>query len=123
MHPPSKKLKRSHSPEPRTPGSPDKRRPGAVKLEATPPPSPPPDRKSLDRDDDAAGSREVALATVKDDIVEAVIVQLQTTGNRPHLVKELTSVLMQQLRIVQQSVCHHISPGLVAAGPSRGGMC
>lgn len=46
--------------------------------------------------------KKVNLEEVNDDIVEAVIVQLQETGNRPHHVKELATVLLQQLRVVQQ---------------------
>jgi hypothetical protein len=49
-------------------------------------------------------STKVDLSTVNDEIVEAVIVQLQNAGNRPHIVKELVPVLMQQLKIVQQYV-------------------
>ena len=49
-------------------------------------------------------SASVDLSTVNDEIVEAVIVQLQNAGNRPHIVKELVPVLMRQLKIVQQYV-------------------
>ena len=50
--------------------------------EHTPPPSP-------------AGSDEVKIDmdNIKDDIVAGVIEQLEKTGNRPHLIKELASVL------------------------------
>ena len=41
---------------------------------------------------------------VNDDIVEAVILQLKSTGNRPHLIKELSAILMHQLKSVQQYV-------------------
>ncbi|RKU44851.1 hypothetical protein DL546_005713 [Coniochaeta pulveracea] len=54
-------------------------------------------------DDEAEESKMIDLDSINDEIVEAVIVQLQKTGNRPHLVKELAAVLMQQLKIVQQS--------------------
>jgi hypothetical protein len=53
-------------------------------------------------DDEAEEPKMIDLDSVNDEIVEAVIVQLQKTGNRPHLVKELAAVLMQQLKIVQQ---------------------
>lgn len=53
-------------------------------------------------DADAAQPRKVDLEGINDEIVEAVIVQLQNTDNRPHLVKELAAILMQQLKIVQQ---------------------
>lgn len=46
--------------------------------------------------------KKIDMEGINDEIVEAVIVQLQNTGNRPHLVKELAAVLMQQLKIVQQ---------------------
>lgn len=44
---------------------------------------------------------EIDLDEVKDDIVEAVIVQLQKTGNRPHLVKELAAILSKTVKIVE----------------------
>jgi len=53
--------------------------------------------------DDESPERKIDFDSINDEIVEAVIVQLQNTGNRPHLVKELAAVLMQQLKIVQQS--------------------
>lgn len=73
----------------------------------TPPPSPPrTDRDSVEMDDvdDNASPpiKKVDLEGINDEIVEAVIVQLQNTANRPHLVKELAAVLMQQLKVVQQ---------------------
>lgn len=51
---------------------------------------------------DQSSTTKVDLSKVNDEIVEAVIVQLQNAGNRPHIVKELVPVLMQQLKIVQQ---------------------
>lgn len=44
----------------------------------------------------------VDLEGINDDIVEAVITQLQSTANRPHLIKELATVLSQKLASVQQ---------------------
>ena len=85
---PSKRLKRAH------PGPPP-----AEALEQTPPPSPTL-AKSVEMAD--APVTKIDLASVNDDIVEAVIVQLQTTGNRPHLVKDLATVLGQSLASVQQ---------------------
>lgn len=90
---PSKRLKRSH--------------PGAVPeeaLEQTPPPSP----KAIPSIEmaDAAEPTPIDLDSINDDIVEAVIVQLQATANRPHLVKELATVLGQSLTSVQQYVQH-----------------
>lgn len=48
------------------------------------------------------GMKNIDLEGVNDEIVEAVIVRLQGTRNRPHLVKELAAVLMSQVKIVQQ---------------------
>lgn len=61
--------------------------------------------KDVDDDDaDRASGFKIDLNSINDEIVEAVIVQLQNTDNRPHIVKELAAVLMQQLKIVQQYV-------------------
>ncbi|KAF4981751.1 hypothetical protein FZEAL_2502 [Fusarium zealandicum] len=82
---PSKRNKRSHGDD--------------APIEHTPPPSPTPD-SIIDSD---ANLSKIDLDSVKDDIVEAVIVQLQSTANRPHLVKELATVLAQRLTSVQHS--------------------
>ncbi|KAL2127632.1 hypothetical protein VTI74DRAFT_10381 [Chaetomium olivicolor] len=75
-----------------------------VKLENTPPPSPPAARPSIEMsEDEEPAPKTIDMESIKDEIVEAVIIQLQNSGNRPHLVKELAAVLMQQLKIVQQS--------------------
>lgn len=104
-HHPNKKAKRAHSEDSDTliRSTPLSRK-HAVKFDHTPPPSPPPaDRASVEMvDADAAPPRKVDLEGINDEIVEAVIVQLQNTDNRPHLVKELAAILMQQLKIVQQ---------------------
>lgn len=98
----SKKIKRSHAGDD-TPAA-KRHQPAANKL----PPSPPRSRASSvemkDAADPASPSTKIDLSTVNDEIVEAVIVQLQNAGNRPHIVKELVPVLMQQLKIVQQYV-------------------
>lgn len=47
--------------------------------------------------------KSIDLGTINDEIVEAVVVRLQESRNRPHLVKELANVLMGQVKIVQQS--------------------
>lgn len=44
----------------------------------------------------------IDLQGINDDIVEASIMQLQATANRPHLIKELATVLAQSLTSVQQ---------------------
>ena len=86
-----------------------KKRSEAVKFEHTPPPSPPaaaahPSIEMSEDEDDAAAAtpKTIDMEGINDEIVEAVIIQLQNTSNRPHLVKELAAVLMLQLKIVQQ---------------------
>ncbi|KAK0628985.1 hypothetical protein B0T17DRAFT_606444 [Bombardia bombarda] len=109
---PSKKLKRAHTDDSddRTSSSEPlhKKRDDTIKFDNTPPPSPRAEQPSVEMDDDnddASPSvpRTIDLEGINDEIVEAVIVQLQNTANRPHLVKELAAVLMLQLKIVQQS--------------------
>jgi hypothetical protein len=99
--PPLKKIKQSHagskSPSPMSPPSkPDSISQSALKYEHTPPPSP-----HADESEDDEVRKEIDLEGINDDIVEAVIVQLQKTGNRPHLVKELAAILSSQVKIVQ----------------------
>ncbi|KAK3316341.1 hypothetical protein B0H66DRAFT_292097 [Apodospora peruviana] len=121
--PPSKKLKRAHSDDPddnmRTSQPLAKRREDAkVKFENTPPPSPRERQQSIEMDDDvdSTATKPIDMEGINDEIVEAVIVQLQSTANRPHLVKELAAVLMHQLKIVQQSAnpCAIISSRLAS---------
>ncbi|KAL4884691.1 hypothetical protein BJY04DRAFT_169217 [Aspergillus karnatakaensis] len=94
--PPSKKVKRSHdsassSPEP-TERGPNSKQQSVVgratgrrtTLEQTPPLSPA----------DGGVARKIDLEGINDDIVVGVIEQLEKTGNRPHLVKELAAVLI-----------------------------
>jgi hypothetical protein len=71
-------------------------------IENTPPPSP--TRAISEEMADADEAHKIDLESIKDDIVEAVVVQLQSTGNRPHLIKELATVLAQSLTSVQQYV-------------------
>lgn len=96
LPPPTKRLKRSHEANPPSPPStndsrnvsptantsarPRSRRSG---YEHTPPPSP----------GDSTNATKVDTEGIKDDIVVAVIEQLEKTGNRPHLIKELATVL------------------------------
>ncbi|CAG8950743.1 hypothetical protein HYFRA_00002954 [Hymenoscyphus fraxineus] len=96
-HPPSKKLKRSHE-DSMSMSPPPKRT--SIKYENTPPPSPEAESHELDAD---TKPREISLEGINDEIVENVIVLLQRTGNRPHLVKELAAILSQKVRIVEQS--------------------
>jgi hypothetical protein len=110
---PNKKVKRSHAEVPDAlpkPSSPARKREPVVKLEHTPPPSPQESRASVEMEDvspevqqvQPAPVRTIDLDAIHDDIVEAVIVQLQATRNRPHLVKELAIALYPQLKVVQQ---------------------
>jgi hypothetical protein len=69
-----------------------------IKYENTPPPSP---EAEGDDAEDEAKPKEIDLEGINDDIVEAVIIQLQKTANRPHLVKELAAILSQQVKIVE----------------------
>lgn len=95
---PSKRRKRSHSDDSR--------------IEQTPPPSPPADSSMTDVDHPP----KIDIEGINDDIVEAVVVQLQSTANRPHLVKELATVLAQRLTSVQHSAnpCAIISSRLAS---------
>lgn len=85
---PTKKVKRSHastslSPDPS--GKISSARAGRHGLfEHTPPPSPL----------EGVHERRIDTEGINDDIVVAVINQLEKTGNRPHLVKELAAVLV-----------------------------
>jgi hypothetical protein len=62
--------------------------------ENTPPPSP--------GRGDNAGPPKIDTEGIDDEIVVGVIQQLEKTGNRPHLLKELAAVLGTQLAIVQR---------------------
>jgi hypothetical protein len=95
-NPPIKKIKRSHEESPSM--SPPPKR-AASKYENTPPPSPEAETHELDKE---IKPREIDLESIHDEIVEGVIVQLQKTGNRPHLVKELAAILSQNVKIVEQ---------------------
>ncbi|KAM7192514.1 hypothetical protein V8F20_008850 [Naviculisporaceae sp. PSN 640] len=120
--PQSRKLKRAHPDDPEDAAQsseplPKRRDESKVRFENTPPPSPRSARRSVEMDDvDTAPSKAIDMDSIKDEIVEAVIVQLQKTANRPHLVKELEAVLMHQLKIVQQSAnpCAIISSRLAS---------
>ena len=98
---PAKRVKRTHSSASPVPESPLQTPPSAASVtcktvtfadrpkssgrnayEDTPPPSP-----------GAAADTKIDMENIKDDIVAGVIEQLEKTGNRPHLIKELASVL------------------------------
>jgi hypothetical protein len=117
----AKRLKRSHNDDSNT--SPSKSPPATrIKYEHTPPPSPkaspPPHSRpaSSDQPRPRAPKKEGSDPTINDVIVEAVVAQLEATGNRPHLVKELAAVLAQRLAIVQHSAnpCAIISSRLAS---------
>ncbi|MCJ1464614.1 hypothetical protein MMC07_003227 [Pseudocyphellaria aurata] len=98
--PPTKKVKRSHSSNSPSPISSSRPRSltasstktvsfaerpkssGRATYDHTPPPSP-----------GASGIIKIDTDGIKDDIVVGVIDQLEKTGNRPHLIKELAAVL------------------------------
>ncbi|KYK55148.1 mucin [Drechmeria coniospora] len=103
---PSKRLKKSHD-------GPVAASADAV-VEHTPPPSPKP-AASIEMAD-AGVVPKIDLASINDDIVEASVVQLRSTANRPHLIKELATVLSQSLTSVQQSAnpCAIISSRLTS---------
>ncbi|KAH0541422.1 hypothetical protein FGG08_004112 [Glutinoglossum americanum] len=95
--PPTKKVKRSHnSTSPSSPRTTKSERPKSGTYEHTPPPSPSP---LLDTKIDTEG--------INDDIVTSVIEQLEKTGNKPHLVKELAAILCNTLDIVGSSANPH----------------
>lgn len=88
---PNKRHKRSHD---SASGS------DSAVIEQTPPPSPTPGSGA--EVPDLTVPPKVDLEGINDDIVEGVITQLEATGNRPHLVKELALVLSLRLTSVQQ---------------------
>lgn len=100
----AKKQKRSHSgslssalPSPSRPAALrfDEHRPkSSGRVADTPPPSPGAD----------SGSTKVDTQGIDDEIVVGVIEQLQKTGNRPHLLKELALVLSPIIPIVERYV-------------------
>lgn len=96
LPPPPKRFRRSHDIDPPSPPSTNGSRNVSPTVNAdarprskrgayehTPPPSP----------SDSAIATKVDTEGINDDIVIAVIDQLEKTGNRPHLIKELATVL------------------------------
>lgn len=100
----AKKIKRSHSGSTSsTPPSPprlpamrfdDRPKSSAGRVADTPPPSP----------GGESGQTKVDTQGIDDIIVVGVIEQLQKTGNRPHLLKELATVLSPTIPIVERYV-------------------
>ena len=70
-------------------------------VDTTPPASPTP-ATSVEMADPEPVRRKVDLEGINDDIVEAVITQLQNTDNQPHLIKDLALMLALTLRSVQK---------------------
>jgi hypothetical protein len=109
----AKKQKRSHSgslssalpspPRPSTLRFDEQRPKSSGRVADTPPPSP----------GGNSGSSKVDTQGIDDEIVVGVIEQLQKTGNRPHLLKELALVLSPIIPIVERYV-----PKLRAPVPS-----
>ncbi|KAF3055199.1 hypothetical protein GL218_07377 [Daldinia childiae] len=104
---PNKKLKRSYNDSSLSSAAPSSKRIASpVKYDRTPPPSPGL-QVSIEMDESELSEsleiKKVDLEGINDEIVEAVIVRLEATRNRPHLVKELATSLMDQVKIVQQS--------------------
>ncbi|KAH7077716.1 hypothetical protein BKA63DRAFT_270710 [Paraphoma chrysanthemicola] len=98
---PAKKIKRTHSSSVSLTSPPrtttlrfDEQRPkSAGRVADTPPPSP----------GGESGQTKVDTQGIDDEIVVGVIEQLEKTGNRPHLLKELATVLSPTIPIVESS--------------------
>lgn len=108
---PAKKQKRSHSgssassftlPANHLPlRTLDEQRPkSSGRVADTPPPSP----------GGESGQAKVDTQGIDDDIVVGVIEQLEKTGNRPHLLKELATVLSPTIPIVERYVLKSLLP-------------
>ena len=119
---PAKRLKRAHTSSTSSPDSPIECPQSAVSTTSktvtfadrpkssgrhvyddTPPPSP-----------GASGHSRIDMQSVHDDIVAGVIEQLEKTGNRPHLIKELASVLSTRNPDVNRYVLESYSRDLFA---------
>lgn len=102
--PPAKRVKRDHDspsplPSPRRTPSADLgvAQPLASRMGAhTPPPSP----------GDVVTYRKIDLEGINDDVVISVIEQLEKTGNRPHLIKELATILLS----TNQNIANSANP-------------
>lgn len=89
--PPQKKVKRSHSSQPERPQlSTFEHGRTQSRVIDTPPPSP------------GEANFKIDTEGINDDIVVAVIEQLERTANRPHLLKELAAILSNHIPIVQR---------------------
>ncbi|KAI0909501.1 hypothetical protein F4823DRAFT_624839 [Ustulina deusta] len=103
---PSKKAKRLHNDSSASSSTNTTTATGSKKYGSIPTPLPGV-HASIETDDvdftSAPEVKPVDLDGINDEIVEAVVLRLQQTRNRPQLVKELATVLVGKLAIVQQS--------------------
>ncbi|KAI0173447.1 hypothetical protein GGR52DRAFT_543118 [Hypoxylon sp. FL1284] len=102
---PNKRVKRSHNDSSSSASAAPLFKQGvaSVRFDRTPPPSPRL-QTSIEMDESELPEiKKVDLQGINDEIVEAVILRLEETRNRPHLVKELAASLMNNVKIVQQS--------------------
>ncbi|KAK4947733.1 hypothetical protein LTR28_007553, partial [Elasticomyces elasticus] len=99
--PPAKKPKRSHDSPSSPPGTMSPPRSTTIRIKACPP------RRAVEHTPPPSpGSTRVATVDTEgigDDIVVAAIEQLQKTGNRPHLVKELAAALAPAVAAIEKS--------------------
>ncbi|EME88595.1 uncharacterized protein MYCFIDRAFT_213346 [Pseudocercospora fijiensis CIRAD86] len=101
--PPIKKSKRSHASASPPPGLMSPPRTTVIRIKDDKPPkpsahlSPPPSPVA-----EGATRNKVDTEGISDDIVVATIQQIEKTGNRPHLVKELAAVLATRLHCVEK---------------------
>lgn len=101
--PPIKKSKRSHGSASPPPGLMSPPRTTVIRIKDEKPPkpsadlSPPPSPVA-----EGATRNKVDTEGINDDIVVATIQQIEKTGNRPHLVKELAAVLATRLHCVEK---------------------
>lgn len=79
----------------------------------TPPPSP----------GGESGNAKIDTQGIDDEIVVGVIEQLEKTGNRPHLLKELALVLSPIIPIVERYVHPHHPPPLWASTLAHNYLC
>lgn len=100
---PNKRQKRSHGDETVHGPTSQKHAGDAVIFDHTPPPSPTISNVEMqEAHSDAESATHMKIEGINDEIVEATIAQLQATCNRPHLVRELATVLSQQIPIVKK---------------------
>lgn len=117
--PPSKKSKRSHgSASPTGDMSPPRTTTIRVKeekpkraVELSPPPSPA-----------REGESKIDTEGISDEIVVGAIQQLEKTGNRPHLVKELSAALSTNIQAVERYVPHLLTLSTVGKLTCRVGL-